>query len=65
MSRGLGDVYKRQVLTCGIPLYIIEFERSDFIKGTLILQSNGKNGIQEEMLTFHHTWKSVIYYLFR
>ena len=53
------------VLTCGIPLYIIEFERSDFIKGTLILQSNGKNGIQEEMLTFHHTWKSVIYYLFR
>lgn len=53
------------VITCGIPLYIIEFERSDFIKGILILQSNGKNGIQEEMLTFHHTWKSVIYYLFR
>lgn len=53
------------VLTCGIPLYIIEFERSDFIKGTLIMQSNGKNGIQDEMLTFHHTWKSVIYYLFR
>ena len=53
------------ILACGIPLYIIDFERSDFIKGTLILQSNGKNGIQEEMLTFHHTWKSVIYYLFR
>lgn len=53
------------VLTCGIPLYIIEFERSDFIKGILTLQSNGKNGVQEEMLEFHHTWKSVIYYLFR
>lgn len=53
------------ILTCGIPLYKIEFERSDFIKGTLVLQSNGKNGIQEEMLKFHHTWKSVIYYLFR
>ena len=53
------------ILTCGIPLYMIEFERSDFIKGTLVLQSNGKNGIQEEMLKFHHTWKSVIYYLFR
>ena len=37
------------ILACGIPLYIIEFERSDFIKGTLVLQSNGKNGIQEEM----------------
>ena len=53
------------ILTCGIPLYMIEFERSDFIKGTLVLQSNGKNGIQEEMLKFHHTWKSVIYYLFK
>ncbi len=53
------------ILRCGIPLYMIEFERSDFIKGTLVLQSNGKNGIQEEMLKFHHTWKSVIYYLFR
>ena len=53
------------MLTCGNPLYMIEFERSDFIKGTLVLQSNGKNGIQEEILKFHHTWKSVIYYLFR
>lgn len=51
--------------TCGIPRYIVEFERSDFIKGTLVLQINGKNGIQEEMLKFHHTWKSVIYYLFK
>lgn len=53
------------ILTCGIPLYIIEFERSDYIKGNLVLQSNGKNGVQEEMVDLHHTWKSVIYYLFR
>lgn len=52
-------------ITCGIPLYIIEFERADYIKGILILQSNGKNGVQEEMVKIKHTWKSVIYYLFR
>lgn len=52
-------------ITCGIPLYIIEFERADYIKGVLILQSNGKNGVQEEMVKIKHTWKSVIYYLFR
>lgn len=53
------------ILPCGIPLYLIEFERSDYIKGIIVLQSNGKNGIQEEMIQYHHTWKSVIYYLFR
>lgn len=53
------------IFTCGIPLYMIEFERADGIRGTLILQSNGKNGVQEEMVRIKHTWKSVIYYLFR
>lgn len=53
------------VLPCGIPKYMIEFERSDFIKGSLLLQYNGKSGVQEEMININHTWKSVIYYLFR
>lgn len=53
------------ILTCGIPQYILEFERTDFIKGTLVLQSNGKNAVEEELLEFHHTWKSIIYYLFK
>ncbi len=52
-------------ITCGIPLYMIEFERADYIRGTLILQSNGKNGVQEEMIKLKHTWKSIIYYIFR
>ncbi len=53
------------ILSCGIPRYIIEFERSDYMKGRLISQCNGKNGVQEEMLEFSHTFKSIIYYLFR
>ena len=53
------------IISCGIPSYMIEFERSDYIKGILILQSNGKNGVQEELIELHHTWKSIIYYLFR
>ena len=53
------------VLPCGMPLYLIEFERSDYIKGVLVLMSNGKNGIQEETIKYHHTWKSFIYYFFR
>ena len=53
------------IISCGIPTYMIEFERSDYIKGTLILQFNGKSGVQEELLELHHTWKSVCYYLFR
>ena len=52
-------------VTCGIPKYCIEFERSDFIKGTIPLQCNGKNSIEEEMISYRHTFKSFIYYLFR
>ena len=33
------------IISCSIPSYMIEFQRSDFIKGILILQSNGKNGV--------------------
>ena len=52
-------------LSCGIPQYVIEFERSDYMKGKLYTQYNGKNGIEEDMLIFNHTLKSVLYYLFK
>lgn len=48
-----------------IPNYIIEFERSDFIVGTLELVDNGKNGVQEELIKCKHTWKSILYYIFK
>ena len=53
------------ILSCGITRYIIEFERCDYMKVKLISVYNGKNGIQEELLEFKHTFKSIIYYLFR
>ena len=52
-------------ITCGIPNYILEFERCDYMNGELILQENGKNGIEEELLIFKHTFRSILYYLFR
>ena len=46
------------IISCGIPRKKKENERADFIKGILILQSNGKNDVQEELIELHHTWKS-------
>lgn len=53
------------IILCAIPKYLIEFERSDYMRGVLNLTTNGKNGVQEEMLRFSHTFKSIIYYLFK
>ena len=53
------------IISCAIPQYVLEFERSDYMKGKLYLQHNGKNGIEEEMLEFKHTLRSIIYYLFK
>lgn len=53
------------IISCGIPQYSLEFERNDYMKGYMYLQYNGKNGVEEEMLKFKHTFKSIIYYLFR
>ena len=53
------------IVSCGIPQYVIEFERSDYMKGILYTQCNGKNGIQEEILEFKHSLRSVLYYLFK
>ena len=53
------------IVSCCIPSYILEFKRSDFMKGIFKLQYNGKNGVEEEILEWKHTFGSIIYYLFR
>lgn len=50
-------------LPCGIPKYLLEYQRFDFILGEILLAENGKNGILEEQLSIKHTIKSIIYYL--
>lgn len=50
-------------LTCGIPNYIIEYQRYDYIKGKFEVGENGKNGLVIENLIMKHTVKSIFYYL--
>lgn len=52
-------------LPCGMPSYIVEYQRYDFIIGKLELAENGKNGILEEQVSIKHTIKSILYYLVR
>lgn len=47
----------------GIPNYILEYQRFDYVKGKLILGENGKNGLLVENLELKHTVKSLLYYL--
>jgi len=48
-----------------IPKYLVQFERSDYIVGEMIIAHNGKNGIQEEMIKCNHTIKSILYYILK
>lgn len=50
-------------LTCGIPNYLIEYQRFDYIKGELILAEDGKNGNAGQNVMIKHTFKSILYYL--
>lgn len=52
-------------LPCGIPSYIVEYQRYDFITGNLLLAENGKNGIADEGLSTKHTIKSLLYYFIK
>lgn len=52
-------------LTCGIPNYVIEYQRFDYVKGRLALGENGKNGSVAESLEIKHTFKSIVYFLVR
>lgn len=50
-------------LNCGMPNFTIEFQRFDFVKGTLDLVENGKTGVISQNLKINHTFKSYLYYL--
>ncbi len=50
-------------LTEGIPNFVIEYQRFDFLIGKLDLVENGKSGVISENLRIRHTIKSFIYYL--
>lgn len=50
-------------LTCGIPNYVIEYQRFDYVKGRLALGENGKNGKVAESLEIKHTFRSIVYFL--
>lgn len=53
----------RTYLPDGIPNYILEYQRFDYVKGKLLLSENGKNGLLVENLELKHTVKSLLYYL--
>ncbi|MFK4308444.1 hypothetical protein ABH957_003120 [Bacillus sp. RC242] len=52
-------------LTCGIPKFVLEYQRFDFVIGKLELADNGKNSILTENLLINHTFSSYIYYLIK
>ncbi len=45
--------------------YELSYLTSDFRKVTIPLYSNLKNGVVSEIAQPKHTWKSILYYLFR
>lgn len=49
----------------GIPQYMIEYKSNDFTKGKLFFIENGKNGIIGELIYKKHTFRSILYYLFK
>lgn len=49
-------------LNDGIPNYLVEYERFDYIKGEIILAENGKNGNSAQP-DKKHNFKSYLYYL--
>lgn len=51
-------------LPCGMPSYMLEFERYDYLVGRFHFAENGKNGILEECVKISHTFRSYLYYIF-
>ena len=49
-------------LPCGIPRYLLEYQRFDYVKGTVILAENGLSGLTLNEVV-KHTLKSYLYYL--
>ena len=49
-------------LPCGMPLYIVEYQREDYMIGRFVLAENGRTGLLDECLGIKHTFRSIIYY---
>lgn len=52
-------------LPCGIPKYIIKYERFDYVIGTLVLQEDGRGLTNIRTPEIKHTLKSYFYHLVR
>lgn len=50
-------------LPCGIPNYIIKYERFDYVIGTLVLQEDGRGLTNFRTPEIKHTWRSYFYHL--
>lgn len=50
-------------LPCGIPNYIIKYERFDYVKGKLVLSEDGKGLTNFRTPEIKHTFKSFFYHL--
>jgi hypothetical protein len=50
-------------LPCGIPNYIIKYERFDYVKGSLVLSEDGRGLTNFRMPELKHTMKSYLYHL--
>ena len=48
---------------CGMPNYIIEYQKFDFMIGQLCLMNNGRSNIFEDKVEINYTMKSILYYL--
>ncbi|MCK0473032.1 hypothetical protein [Halalkalibacter sp. APA_J-10(15)] len=50
-------------ITGGMPNFVVEYQRFDFVLGNLDLVENGKSGVLGENLRINHTFRSFIYYM--
>lgn len=50
-------------LPCGMPNYIIKYERFDYVIGTLVLQEDGRGLTNFRTPEIKHTWRSYFYHL--
>ena len=49
----------------GFPTYALEYTCNDFMRGTLPFVENSYNQILEQFMYKEHTFKSILYYLFK
>ena len=48
------------------PLYMVEFERADGVKGSFLIEDSGRTGeITRTDYKLEHTFKSKMYYFFK